>query len=163
MADGLPLGIAVGGDLASDHLDRGYALLGRASAPHASVVGAVVLEPMETAKAPWARLLSIKAAGRRGGLAQAVSEALTHIERVDLWLQGATEQHGRAHEQAVTHPALRSSRTVAARQSLGDAAGSGPAIVALGAAVIARGEAQTVLVTSVAQDGSAVATVLGRA
>ena len=170
--------LAGGGDLRSPWMQRGYAkidrLLGTASA-HSSAVGVVVLEDAASCRrrgrAPMARLLGMGAAGSWSGVEGAVGRALEAARRngvavagVDLWLLGGTERLGRAHEaRAARLPLLAGARRVQARTALGDAAGAGPAVVALGAAAVALGQAQTVLVTSVTRSGCARAVLLGGA
>ncbi len=173
-----PAGLAGGGDLASDDLDQGYAAVDRVigtSSTHASVIGLILLERADACEArgaqPWARLLGHGAAGPRSGVAGAVDRALERAKRagcapehITLWYRGAVERFGRGHEaRARTHPLLSDIPEVNARAILGDAAGAGPAALAIAAATIAIGGATTILITAVTRDGNARAFLLGPA
>jgi len=174
----LEAAICAGGDLASAWLDRGYQLLdgGSGSNPrHASVVGAVVLESIGQCQRRgatiWARVLGIGRAGTWGKVEAAVGRALEDASAqglgpvaIDLWLTGATEAHGASHEATARRlSVLAGAERKDMRRILGDAAGSGPALLAIGAAYISAGKAATVLVTSVTRQGQAYATLLGAA
>ena len=120
---------------------------------------------------PWARVLAIGDAGPWSGVPGAIGRALENLgvagetpPRIDLWCTGATERLGEAHEaRANALPILRGVPRLELRASLGDAQGAGPAAIAVAAALVLLGRAQTVLVTSVTRDGAAQATLMGRA
>jgi 3-oxoacyl-[acyl-carrier-protein] synthase II len=164
-----------GGDLASEWLDRGYAAVDRlvgTSSRHASVVGAILLERQgaRTGRSgPWARILGTGASGPAAAVAGAVARAVEaaaqaglRVDSIDVWLRGATERRGEAHEsRARAHPLLSETPAIDARRILGDAGGAGIAVLALAAAAIRVGRARTALVTSVTRDGSARAILLG--
>lgn len=173
-AGALDVGLCGGIDLRSDWLDEAYAKLDRllgTRSGHASVAGVVCVESASGCKArggsPWASVLGVGAAGTHGGAEAAVGRALEQADarapaQVDVWFQGGTERFTDACEQLAAHlPLLFEARRVRGRGLLGDAAGSGPAVVALAAAEIATQRAGSALVTAVTRDGCAYAVLLG--
>lgn len=170
--------ITGGGDLGGAALDAGYTLVDRVlgtRSQHGSVAAALTLEGDDACRhrggTPWARLIASTSAGPAGSVRAAVERLVAVAaplvdlpDHADLWLRGATEALGRAHEAAAAAlPFVTGARAVDARVRLGDAGGAGAAAIAVAAAAIRSGKARWVLVTSVTREGGAAATLLGPA
>ncbi|MBI5509253.1 MAG: hypothetical protein HY903_10920 [Deltaproteobacteria bacterium] len=174
-AGDLERAVAAGGDLQSTWLDIAYAKIDpllRTTSRHTTTVGAVLVESAKASEGRggprWAEVIAVATTGPSAGVEAAVARVFAdgarrnpQVRDADLWLTGATERVGEQREsRAAALPPLAHATRIPIRALLGDAAGSGPAAIAVGAAIIALGRAHSVLVTCVTRDGCAQATLL---